>query len=111
MQRLIAFVLFLLLISLFSARGFVPDTVCIHKGEGVVHLEKEHSEIPKNEKEIHIKLLSEEKLSKLSLEDKVVINDNFLTFWVKIFPFKTRVCNCLKPKSFENPVKTVKLLI
>lgn len=110
-SKLSVLLLLVFLFSAFSLKEFVPSTLCIHMKEGVVHLEKDYPQSPDDKEEIHIKLLSEVKIFKISIEDKSFAVNK--PAYVDLNPLAFRKINFTreKVKSFDSPVKTVRLLI
>jgi len=69
--RAFGFLLAVCLFGVFTVKGGYPDVLCIHYQEGVVHVEKEHPELPGDENELHVKLLPDASLKVCKLTPKI----------------------------------------
>ncbi len=110
---MLGFLLAVCLFGVFTVKGGYPDVLCIHYQEGVVHVEKEHPELPGDEKELHVKLLPDAslKVCKLTIDEFADTRSSFdvTTFkrWATILPPPRTP----PPGSEHSLIKTVRLII
>jgi len=111
--RAFGFLLAVCLFGVFTVKGGYPDVLCIHYQEGVVHVEKEHPELPGDENELHVKLLPDASLKVCKLTpDEFADSRSF--FDVIVFRHRGAILPSPKippPGKEHSLIKTVRLII
>ncbi len=113
LSKLIHLALLLVLLGIHIGNSCSLDVACIHFKDGVVHIEKEHPELPDGMDGVHVKLISEVYLDvfKPSLDTEFQEGKGLIQNIPRSIKRQTSLVYNIPTSKQNHPIKTVRLLI
>ncbi len=109
-NKVVCLLLTSLTLFVFSLKGSLPDTICIHPQDSVAHLEDDH--LNPSIDEIHIKLLPDipPKFEKVSADLEIKMGRFFFIVKERNLS-RVRIRKSIDVSSRSDPLRSVRLLI